>query len=62
MHVEEYFRDRGCVVTGAASGIGFALSEALLQAGAVVFMADRDAKTLIAVGGPVRHIRGSSRS
>jgi len=36
------------VVTGAASGIGFAVSEALLQAGAVVFMADRDTKTLTA--------------
>ena len=46
MQVEEYFRDKGCVVTGAASGIGFALTEALLQAGAVVFMADRDTQTL----------------
>ena len=33
---------------GAASGIGFALAAALLQAGAVVFMADRDTKTLAA--------------
>ena len=48
MQVEEYFRGKGCVVTGAASGIGFALTEALLQAGAVVFMADRDAQTLAA--------------
>lgn len=46
MHIEEYFRGKGCVVTGAASGIGFALTEALLQMGAVVFMADRDTKTL----------------
>jgi len=46
MQVEEYFRGKGCVVTGAASGIGFALTEALLQAGAVVFMADRDAPML----------------
>lgn len=46
MQVEEYFRDKGCVITGAASGIGFAVSEALLQTGAVVFMADRDEKTL----------------
>ena len=46
MQVEEYFRGKGCVVTGAASGIGFALTEALLQVGAVVFMADRDTKTL----------------
>ncbi|MHB9074574.1 MAG: SDR family oxidoreductase [Desulfobaccales bacterium] len=46
MQVEEYFRGKGCVITGAASGIGFALAEALLHAGAVVFMADRDAQTL----------------
>jgi NAD(P)-dependent dehydrogenase (short-subunit alcohol dehydrogenase family) len=46
MHIEEYFRGKGCVVTGAASGIGFALTEALLQMGAVVFMMDRDTKTL----------------
>lgn len=48
MQVEEYFRDKGCVVTGAASGIGYAVSEALLQAGAVVFLVDRDSKTLAA--------------
>jgi NAD(P)-dependent dehydrogenase (short-subunit alcohol dehydrogenase family) len=46
MQVAEYFRGKGCVVTGAASGIGFALAEALLQAGAAVFMADRDTQTL----------------
>jgi NAD(P)-dependent dehydrogenase (short-subunit alcohol dehydrogenase family) len=46
MQVEDYFRGKGCVVTGAASGIGFAVSEALLQVGAVVFLADRDTKTL----------------
>ncbi len=46
MQVEEYFRSKGCVVTGGASGIGFALTEALLQAGAVVFMADRDTQAL----------------
>jgi len=46
MQVAEYFRGKGCVVTGAASGIGFAVTEALLQTGAVVFMADRDTQTL----------------
>ena len=48
MQGEEYFRGKGCVVTGAASGIGFALTKALLHAGAVVLMADRDEKTLTA--------------
>jgi NAD(P)-dependent dehydrogenase (short-subunit alcohol dehydrogenase family) len=46
MQVGEYFQNKSCVVTGAASGIGFALTEALLQAGGVVLMADRDTKTL----------------
>jgi NAD(P)-dependent dehydrogenase (short-subunit alcohol dehydrogenase family) len=46
MPVEEYFHNKSCVVTGAASGIGFALTEALLQADAVVLMADRDTKML----------------
>jgi NAD(P)-dependent dehydrogenase (short-subunit alcohol dehydrogenase family) len=48
MHLEEYFCGKGCIVTGAASGIGFAVSEALLHVGAVVFMADRDMPTLAA--------------
>jgi NAD(P)-dependent dehydrogenase (short-subunit alcohol dehydrogenase family) len=46
MQVKEYFRGKGCVVTGAASGIGFAVTEALLEADAVVFMADRDTEML----------------
>jgi NAD(P)-dependent dehydrogenase (short-subunit alcohol dehydrogenase family) len=46
MSIEDYFRGKGCVVTGAASGIGYAVSEALLDVGATVFMADRDTKTL----------------
>ena len=46
MVMEEYFQGAGCVVTGAASGIGLAVSELLLKAGATVFMADRDGRTL----------------
>jgi len=46
MQIEEYFRAKVCVVTGAASGIGFAFAERLLQAGAVVCLADRDTETL----------------
>ncbi len=44
--VAKAFRDKGCIVTGAASGIGFAVSEALLQSGAAVFMADVNEKGL----------------
>jgi NAD(P)-dependent dehydrogenase (short-subunit alcohol dehydrogenase family) len=49
--MREHFEGKGCVVTGAASGIGLALAEALLQAGAVVFMADRNSSQLTAVVG-----------
>ncbi len=46
MHIKERFRGKTCVVTGAASGIGFAIAGALLREEATVVMADRDAKTL----------------
>lgn len=46
MQIEEYFKGKICIVTGAASGIGLAVSAALLQAGALVVMSDRDTKTL----------------
>ncbi len=43
---DPHFGGKVCVVTGAASGIGFAVSEALLRAGATVVLADRDAGQL----------------
>lgn len=46
MRFENVFQGKTCVVTGAASGIGFALSEALLRAGALVVLADRDSEAL----------------
>ena len=46
MNLDEHFGGKGCVVTGAASGIGEAISRLLLEAGAVVFMADRDEEML----------------
>ena len=44
--VSSHFRGNVCVVTGAASGIGFAVSAALLDHGAVVVLADREADRL----------------
>ena len=41
-----HFDGKVCVVTGAASGIGYAVSDALLQDGAVVVLADHDAHRL----------------
>jgi NAD(P)-dependent dehydrogenase (short-subunit alcohol dehydrogenase family) len=58
MQTEEYFRGKGCIVTGAASGIGYALTEALLAAGASVLMADRDTKTLQEVIGHLEAYAG----
>jgi NAD(P)-dependent dehydrogenase (short-subunit alcohol dehydrogenase family) len=41
MATNEYYRDKVCIVTGANSGIGYALSEELLNRGATVYMAGR---------------------
>lgn len=46
MRVEEYFKDKRCLVTGANSGIGYAMSEALLEKGAIVYMAGRNVESL----------------
>jgi len=46
MPARDVFKGKVSVVTGAASGIGFALSQALLEFGAVVVMADRDERNL----------------
>ena len=42
----ELFRNKVCVVTGAASGIGLQLSQDLLANGATVFMADANKENL----------------
>jgi NAD(P)-dependent dehydrogenase (short-subunit alcohol dehydrogenase family) len=46
MQVANYYQNKVAVVTGAASGIGLALSEALLRGGATVLLADRDMAAL----------------
>ena len=38
MSNSEYYEDKICIVTGANSGIGYAVSEELLKRGAVVYM------------------------
>ncbi|AIS32339.1 MAG: SDR family NAD(P)-dependent oxidoreductase [Methanobacterium formicicum] len=38
----EYYKDKICIVTGANSGIGYAVSEELLKRGAIVYMAGRN--------------------
>ena len=42
MSADDYYRDKICIVTGANSGIGYALSEELLNRGATVYMAGRN--------------------
>ncbi len=44
--MRDAFKDKVCIVTGAASGIGLQLAKDLAAAGAVVFMADVDAGRL----------------
>ena len=44
MDTKGYYQDKICIVTGANSGIGYALSEELLKRGATVYMAGRDPK------------------
>jgi NAD(P)-dependent dehydrogenase (short-subunit alcohol dehydrogenase family) len=46
MNAQEYFQNRICIVTGANSGIGYALSQELLNRGAVVYMAGRNREKL----------------
>ena len=52
--VSDHFTGRVCVVTGAASGIGFAVSAALLDRGAVVVLSDRDAGRLVTAADELR--------
>jgi len=42
MDQNEYYQDKICIVTGANSGIGYALSEELLNRGSTVYMAGRN--------------------
>ena len=42
MGTADYYEDKICIVTGANSGIGYALSEDLLNRGATVYMVGRN--------------------
>jgi NAD(P)-dependent dehydrogenase (short-subunit alcohol dehydrogenase family) len=44
MSNSKYYQDKICIVTGANSGIGYALSEELLKRGAIVYMVGRNPK------------------
>jgi NAD(P)-dependent dehydrogenase (short-subunit alcohol dehydrogenase family) len=51
MNNRDYYQDKICIVTGANSGIGYALSEELLIRGAIAYMAGRDQKKIAAAAG-----------
>ena len=56
MKVDELFGVKGqvAIVTGAASGLGLAMTEGMAQNGAAVLMIDIDPKTLEAAAAPLR--------
>ncbi len=48
-----YYKDKICIVTGANSGIGYAVSEELLKRGAIVYMTDRNPEIDSRATGPL---------
>ena len=46
-----YYKDKVCIVTGANSGIGYAISEELLKRGAIVYMAGRSREKVAKAAG-----------
>jgi NAD(P)-dependent dehydrogenase (short-subunit alcohol dehydrogenase family) len=51
MNEKAYYQDKICIVTGANSGIGYALSEDLLNRGATVYMAGRNPEKIAKAAG-----------
>ena len=51
MSNQDYYTDKICIVTGANSGIGYALSKELLKRGATVYMLGRDPAKVAAAAG-----------
>ena len=51
MSNQDYYTDKICIVTGANSGIGYALSEELLKRGVTVYLLGRDPAKVAAAAG-----------
>jgi len=47
----DYYKGKVCIVTGANSGIGYAISEGLLERGAIVYMAGRSPEKISKAAG-----------
>ncbi len=62
MEHKAYYQDKICLVTGANSGIGYAMSEELLKRGATVYMAGRDQKKISAAAGQLSPFRDHVRT
>jgi NAD(P)-dependent dehydrogenase (short-subunit alcohol dehydrogenase family) len=56
-----YFQDKICIVTGANSGIGFALSAELLKRGAIVYMAGRNKAKVEEAASSLGEYKGRAR-
>jgi len=50
----DYYTGKVCIVTGANSGIGYAISEELLKRGAIVYMAGRNREKVAAAAEQLR--------
>lgn len=62
MGVSDYYKDKICIVTGANSGIGYALSAELLKRGAIVCMAGRNPKKIAEAAGKLSAFKGQIRT
>lgn len=56
-----YFKDKICIVTGANSGIGYALSAELLKRGAIVYMAGRNKTKVEEAASSLGEYKGRAR-
>ena len=62
MDQKEYYQDKICIVTGANSGIGYALSEELLKRGATVYMAGRNPEKVAKAAAQLSAYEGQVRT